>query len=287
MEFCPLDQPNISDVITAQNLLGGKVVKLPYQKSKSGMSFIIDTDTMLRTHIGIPTSSILNRFALPTKMNLTNDTKNIKMWTVKNDEYRACKHADTQCIKYFEVIFGPDMAITKQTVVAYPPYFNKLQAITYLTTKLSNFLSKNAAATTYTQKIISIPCVPTELGLTIYFNQLAELKRRLHNLELMKINCTLLTIHDFNIFHQLPIPNTDIHYIVTKWATQIQMHKYNNDNYWVSFITLYTKEIANIYYDGDHAANMANIIAHVTNLNSNHNLTSYNLSTMTTNITTL
>ena len=151
MENHLLTNPNVSDITIAQDHLGNKLAKFVYHNSNSGMSFVIDTDKMLYSQLNILFGNPLNQIPFPTKPTLDAGAKNIKMWMVENKEYKAYQHTNTQCIKYFEALFGPTMASAKLSVTTYLPGCTALQAIDHLTDELPDSLAKTAAASKYMQ----------------------------------------------------------------------------------------------------------------------------------------
>ena len=75
--------------------------------------------------------------------------------------------------------------------------------------------------------------------------------------------------HAQHTFIQSIIPNTVLHCIANEWADKVATIKFINDTIWEHLIAFYNTKITKIYVDDDSATNQANLLEHVTQLESN------------------
>lgn len=103
----PITTPNLSDIATVQDLIGEELAKTLYLTSKSGMLFIIDSDTMLHSRLDLSAADPLNRIAILTELVLNPNSSNIKMFSLLYKEYEACEHATNQSLTTSQNALAP------------------------------------------------------------------------------------------------------------------------------------------------------------------------------------
>lgn len=116
--------PTVYDVLTNQDNMGSALAKFPYRTSKSGLSFIINSNTTLCARLNIHDPTTLKRTPVPPKPPLTRAT--ICLYPFLWKEYLACCNATNQCLRYLEDRYTDYMWSAKPQGTCYAPGFDSL-----------------------------------------------------------------------------------------------------------------------------------------------------------------